>query len=177
MGDEDAAKLNAIQSMDLAGDTGFILAPGCDLPFDVKLENLEAVAQMVHDDYQRDVARATQAAPMDTFDDIVLPDYESESAVYIDVVTLDSEGCAPCQYMWRAALDAAEELEGDVATVVREHKITSREGVGMLVKLGVPNLPSICIDGECKFASLIPRRSELVAEIVEAAEVKEEVPA
>lgn len=173
MGSADDAKRNAIDCLDTAGDTGFILAPGCDLPYDVKPENLEAVAEMVHDAYQRDVARETAAvSDGDRFDDIVLPDYANEDAVIIDVVTLDSEGCAPCQYMYRAALEAKVRLAHRLDVVVREHKITGREGVGMMVKLAVPNLPSICVDGECVFASIIPKPGEMDAAVLKAGEAK-----
>ncbi|QQE12026.1 uroporphyrinogen decarboxylase family protein [Planctomycetota bacterium] len=176
MGDEEDAKLNAIECIDSAGDQSFVLAPGCDLPYDVKPENLSAVATMVHDEYQRDVARNTiNSKQSDSFDDIVLPDYQNEDAVIIDVVTLDSEGCAPCQYMFKAALDARTRLGDKVKIVLNEHKITTREGVGMMVKLQVPNLPSICIDGQCKFASITPDTALIVEEIVNAARKKQEV--
>ncbi len=176
MGDENDAKRNAIACMDAAGEKGFILAPGCDLPYDVNPENLVAVAQMVHDKYQRDIARtAANVSQADTFDDVVLPDYASESDVIVDVVTLDSEGCAPCQYMFKAALNARARLEGDCKVIIREHKITTRQGVGMMVKLGVPNLPSICIDGQCKFASIIPDTAVIVKEILKASQSKQEV--
>lgn len=175
MGSEQDAKLNAINCMDAAGDTGFILAPGCDLPYDVKPANIQAVAQMVHDTYQRDIARTTaHVINADNFDDIALPDYANEPDVIVDVVTLDSEGCAPCQYMFKAALDARSRLANDCKVIVREHKITTREGVGMLVKLGVPNLPSICIDGQCKFASIIPDTAVLVEAILDANKRKQE---
>jgi len=173
MGDEDDAKLDALRCIDTAGDAGFILAPGCDLPFDVKPANVAAVAEMVHDPYQRDVARTSITAKAgDSFDDIVLPDYAAEPAVIVDVVTLDSAGCAPCQYMFNAALEARKRLEHDAPVVVREHKITTREGVGMMVKLSVPNLPSICIDGECAFASIIPETRVLAEKIADAARKK-----
>lgn len=176
MGNEQEAKQNAIACIDAAGDAGFILAPGCDLPYDVKSENLQAVAMMVHDPYQRDIARTTASvSETDSFDDIVLPDYANESDVIVDVVTLDSEGCAPCQYMFKAALDARARLDGNCQVIVREHKITTREGVGMLVKLGVPNLPSICIDGQCKFASIIPDTAVLVEAILDAVKHKQEL--
>jgi MtaA/CmuA family methyltransferase len=173
MGDSDDAKLNAIQCIDDAGDAGFILAPGCDLPYDVKPENVAAVAEMVHDAYRRDITRQTvHAKAGDTFDDVTLPDYEADDAVIVDVVTLDSEGCAPCQYMFSAAMEARGRLTDDVKVEVREHKITTRQGVGMMVKLGVPNLPSICIDGKCEFASIIPETKVLADRIADAAKRK-----
>ena len=42
MGKEDDARRNAIECMDIGGDTGFILAPGCDLPYAVPPTNLIA---------------------------------------------------------------------------------------------------------------------------------------
>jgi uroporphyrinogen decarboxylase len=174
MGEPEDAKLNAIDCIETAGEAGFILAPGCDLPYDVKPENLQAVAEMVHDTYQRDVARKTlQAREADTFEDIVVPDYGSEPGIIIDVITLDSGACAPCQYMFNAALEARAALEKDMPVKVVEHKITTRAGVGMMTRLGVANLPSICIDGKCRFSSIIPDTRTLAQAIRETAEQKQ----
>jgi uroporphyrinogen decarboxylase len=52
---------------------------------------------------------------------------------------------------------------------INEHKIKVRQGIGMMVKLGVKNLPTICINGEVKFASIIPDQKTLVAAIEDAA--------
>jgi len=172
MGDTDDAKVEAISCMDTAGDNSFVLAPGCDLPYDVKVENLQAVAELVHDPYQRDVARTMTGKEMESFDDIVLPDYASEAAVIVDVITLDSAACAPCQYMVGAANAASEAVGEGFKIQVREHKITNREGVGMMVKLGVGALPSICIDGEWAFSSIIPDKETLTEKLIEAARNK-----
>jgi uroporphyrinogen decarboxylase len=164
MGTEADAKLNAIRCLDACGGKGFILSPGCDLPYATPPANIAAAGLMALDEYQLDVARKTcQASQADSFDDIVLPDYANESAVILDVITLDSETCAPCQYMKGAADNAAKACGAEV--VVREHKITKREGVGHMVKLGVANLPTICIDGEPKFNSIIPDLPTLVKAI------------
>jgi uroporphyrinogen decarboxylase len=88
------------------------------------------------------------------FDDVDLPDYDKESRVIVDVVTLDSASCAPCQYMVGAVRDAARAI-GD-RVVIREHKITTQSGLGHMAKLGVGQIPTICIDGEVTFPSLIP---------------------
>lgn len=169
LGSSDDAKRNAVQCMDQAGEgPGFVLAPGCDLPYAVKPGNLEAVAEVVHDPYQQQVAR--QLPPVedtDDFSDIEIPDYASELGVVIDVVTLDSAGCAPCAYMVTAAQEAVRAYDGSAE--VREHKITGRDGLGYMKKLGVTAIPSICIDGEEQFASIIPDRGHLVGAIREAA--------
>ncbi|MEM7624126.1 MAG: uroporphyrinogen decarboxylase family protein [Planctomycetota bacterium] len=172
MGDEDDAKRDALRCIDAGGDAGFVLAPGCDLPYDVKPENLQAVAELVHDPYQRDVARTLVAKAGDDFADIVLQDYEDPSNVVVDVITLDSASCAPCQYMMAAANAARDRLDPQVPVAVREHKITTRDGVGVMVGLGVEALPSICIDGKPAFVSLIPKPEVLCDAISERFETK-----
>ena len=170
MGDADDCRLEAIRNIDEGGLTGFILAPGCDIPYYVPEENLEAVTQMVHDEYKRETARQTLAAKEFNFDHIRLPDYDHLEDVVIDIVTLDSSSCAPCQYMVEAAQEALAGL--GVRAVIHEHKIKNQEGVGMMCKLGVSSLPTICIDGEITFISIIPDQPTLKAAIVKRAQEK-----
>ena len=59
LGNEDDAKLDAIRCIDIGGGCGYIVSPGCDLPFNVPERNLAAVAAMVHDRYEREVAKRT----------------------------------------------------------------------------------------------------------------------
>jgi uroporphyrinogen decarboxylase len=168
LGSEADAKLDAIRCIDTSGGKGFVLAPGCDLPYAVPPANLEAVAEMVHDAYQRDVARTSLVATeMEAFDDIQLPDYSAQPEVYLDVVTLDSAACAPCQYMVDVARRAADKAGKPV--VVREHKVKVREGVGHMCKLGVGKIPTICIDGEITFESRVPDVDTLARAIEESA--------
>lgn len=164
LGKEADAMLDAIRCIDRGGRKGFVLAPGCDLPYGTPEANLQAVARMVHDDYQRTVARTSlKATAMEDFEDIVLPDYAKEEAVILDVITLDSAACAPCLYMVDAAIKAAAKTSARVE--VREHKIKSRDGIGYMCRLHVPNIPSICIDGVPTFLSQIPDTDTLVAAI------------
>ncbi len=172
MGDADDARRDTLRCLDAAGDAGFILAPGCDLPYDVKPENLQAVAQLVHDPYQRDVARTLSAKADDDFADIALPDYDASSPVIVDVITLDSASCAPCQYMVAAANAARDRLGEECPVEVREHKITTREGVGVMSRLGVAALPTICVDGQVAFSSIIPQPQMLCDTIVERRQAK-----
>jgi uroporphyrinogen decarboxylase len=44
---------------------------------------------------------------------------------------------------------------------ILERKITEPENIARLGKLGVANLPTIVINGEVKFISVIPNRDEL----------------
>ena len=134
----------------------------------MKPSNLEAVSTVLHDPYQLDVARKLPVVENnDPFDDVVIPDYAGEKSVIIDVVTLDSAGCAPCAYMLSAAEEAAKAV-GGIAVEVREHKITGRDGLGYMKKLGVAAIPSVCIDGIPKYASIIPDREDFVKEITAA---------
>lgn len=173
LGDENDARRDAVRCIDAAGDTpGFVLSPGCDLPYAVKPANMEAVSAVLHDPYQLDVARKLPVVESnDPFDDVAIPDYAAEESVIIDVVTLDSAGCAPCAYMLSAAQEAAKAANG-ITAEVREHKITGRDGLGYMKKLGVAAIPSICIDGAPKYASIIPEREAFVKEIAAAAGAK-----
>lgn len=164
LGTEADARRDTIRCLDTGGKSGFVLAPGCDLPYATPEANLQAVAQLVHDPYQQQVARVEAATPVDDdFEEICLPDYDREHHVTVDVVTLDSASCAPCQYMVNAVEKAASEIGAKV--VVREHKITTRTGLGHMAKLGVGQIPTICIDGDVVFPSIIPDINTLIQAI------------
>ena len=108
LGDEEDAKMETLDIMAQSGTKGFILAPGCDLPYAVPVQNLQAVSEMVHDPYAREAAQTLTAKDADSFDDVSLPDYHGARAVVVDVITLDSTSCAPCQYMMEAVKNAAD---------------------------------------------------------------------
>lgn len=173
LGDEDDCRMEAIRNIDEGGTTGFILAPGCDIPYNVPEENLLAVSEMVHDDYKRETAKKTLAAKEFNFDHIQLPDYDNSAEIILDIITLDSSSCAPCQYMVEAAHKAIADLP--IKTIIREHKIKNHDGVGMMCKLGVSSLPTICIDGEITFISIIPDKPTLQAAIRNRARQKDKL--
>ncbi len=154
LGKPGDVKLDAIRCLDEAGGAnGFILAPGCDLPYDTPLANLEAVAPML-DPYQRDIARTTAKGTLEVTIP-TLPDYAGQkNVVTVDVITLDSAGCAPCQYMMDAAQAATAQFGSKVRVI--EHKVKNHAGIGMMCALKVANIPTICIDGEIRFVSIIP---------------------
>ncbi|HRU04502.1 MAG TPA: uroporphyrinogen decarboxylase family protein [Candidatus Brocadiia bacterium] len=156
------AQRNAIACMDVAGERGFILAPGCDLPYATPPENLEAIFPVVSDPYQRDVARSL-AIESSGQDRLNMADYGQQDKVIVDIITLDSEACAPCQYMVDAVRKVAPEFQDIVEW--REHKIKYRESLVFMASLMVRNIPTICIDGQITFVSRIPPRDELVAAI------------
>ena len=156
------AQKNAIACLEIGGHQGFILAPGCDLPYAVPPANLEAIPVVVADEYQRQVIKALspEQAPQDRLD---LDEYGHADKVVVDIITLDSEACAPCQYMVDAVKKVAPEFDGIV--VWREHKIKYRESLVFMTSLMVRNVPTICIDGQIAFVSRIPPRDELVTAI------------
>ena len=156
------AQRNAIACLEIGGEQGFVLAPGCDLPYATPPENLAAVTQVVLDPYQREIVKIAAAEPSDD-DRLDMGEYGQEDKVIVDIITLDSEACAPCQYMVDAVKQVAPEFEGIV--VWREHKIKYRESLVFMTSLMVRNVPTICIDGAIRFVSRIPPRDQLVAAI------------
>ncbi len=162
LGEPIDAQKNAIACLETGRGQGFLLAPGCDLPYATPPENLEAIVEIVHDPYRREVIARMDCSTEDE-DRFDLSDYGQFSKVVVDVITLDSEACAPCQYMVDAVRKIAPQFEGIVEW--REHKIKKKEALKFMSSLMVHNVPTICIDGQIKFVSRIPARDELVAAI------------
>lgn len=144
----------------------FILAPGCDMPYDVPVENCIGIAQAaLETDTVRQMVKNYQSAEVDT-SGVVLPDYAHLKKPLVEVFTLDSAQCAACGYMMVAA-NAIKETFGDEIDLV-EYKYIYQENVARCVKMGVPNLPSMYINGELKYRSIIPAKAELESAIREA---------
>ncbi len=164
MGSQDDCRRDALSCLDTGGKQGFILAPGCDLAFDTPPENLMAVAELVYDEMLQGKLRAS-AATAESIELLDLTNHWHNSKVVIDVITLDSGSCAPCQYMVDAVERAAGTFGDDVITT--EHKITSKQGIQMMASLGVKNLPTIVIDGNIEFISQIPPVERIADKISE----------
>ncbi len=162
MGSTEDCQRNALECIDEGGQKGFILAPGCDVPMDTPPENLEAVAKLVNDPYQQDVIRTLEVK--DTAEQLLnMNDYGQSDKVVVDIITLDSESCAPCQYMVEAVKKVAPHFEGIVEW--REHAIKKLEAVTFMNSLMVKNIPTICIDGQIAFVSRIPPKHDLITAI------------
>jgi uroporphyrinogen decarboxylase len=143
----------------------FILAPGCDMPYDVPTENVVGVLQAVRDPQATRAMLANYQSH--TFDiEVQLPDYTHLPKPLVEVFTLDSDTCAACGYMMSAAHRAVTEMDGQVELV--EYKFTKPENIARVVKMGITNLPSLYINGELKFSSIIPSNRELLEEIEKA---------
>ena len=146
--------------------TNLIIAPGCDMPYDVPIENAIGAAQAVLQTAQvREVIKNYVAVQDDV--DVELPDYSALKKPFVEVFTLDSATCAACTYMMAAANDAKANF-GD-AIDLAEYKFTEKSSIARCKKMGVSNLPSIYINGKLKFSSIIPSRDELKKAIEQAA--------
>lgn len=147
----------------------FIVSPGCDMPYATPRENTIACAQAVKNP---ESSRKLIENYESSFDDIKveIPDYANEEKVIVELFLLDPEQCAACTYMKASATDAYEEMK-DIAEI-REYKYFIKEDIARTRKMGVKNLPTMCIDGEQKFISIIPSREELLEAVRTAAAAK-----
>ncbi len=143
------------------GNTGYILSPGCDMPFSTPVENVQAVAAVV---FGEDASFIGHAGGLDGIE-VTIPDYASENQVILDIITLDSESCAPCQYTMEAIYTAVEPL-GDAVRVI-EHKVKEKKEVVFMLKMGASYIPTIIIDGVIEYVSLIPSPQELRMKVEE----------
>jgi uroporphyrinogen decarboxylase len=151
-----------IEFLDSIDHHNLILAPGCDMPYDVPVDNVVGAMQANRDpDTVRQILMSYQAPVSDII--ITLPDYGHLAKPLIEVFTIDSATCAACTYMVGAA-NLAKEAYGDRVEVV-EYKITQRENIARVKKMGLSNLPAMVINGELKFSSIIPSKKELLTEV------------
>ena len=91
----------------------------------------------------------------------------------IDVLTLDSVQCAACGYM----MESIAALPSDVQEMIqyREWSIKNKDGIGKFLELKGKVLPTICIEQDLVFESIIPQYEELIDEMAARApaEMKE----
>ncbi len=162
-GTPDDNRRNAVECLEIGGCKGYILSPGCDIPFATPPENIEAIAEVAHNEYAREAARAMAIEKSDPLNLADMSEYGQGATVVVDIITLDSEACTPCQYMVEAIKQVVPHFEGIVEW--REHKIKYRESIAFMSALMVRNIPTICIDGKITFVSQIPPRDKLIEAI------------
>ena len=87
--------------------------------------------------------------------------------IRIDVLTLDSVQCAACGYM----MESIAALPEDVQEIIEytEWSIKTKEGIGMFTRLKGKVLPTICIEEDLVFQSMIPQYEELIDALAERA--------
>jgi uroporphyrinogen decarboxylase len=149
----------------------FILSPGCDMPYNVPIDNtIAAIQACKHTDETRVMLENYTAGSAFDLSTIEIPDYKNRDKVLIELFTLDPDQCAACTYMVNCVTDIYDEIKADAEYVVYRYNI--KEDVARTMKMGLTNLPTMCIDGEPKYVSIIPDKSELIAAIAEAKAVK-----
>jgi len=94
-----------------------------------------------------------------------------ENTIYIDILTLDSVQCAACGYM----TEAIAALPDDIQQMIEytEWSIKTKEGIGKFLELKGKVLPTICIQRDLVFPSIIPQYEELVDAMAERAPTPE----
>lgn len=162
MGTTSDCEYDALDCIETGGRKGFILAPGCDIPMATPPENIRAVVDLLFNPYAQEVLKAAPRAEAGV-EKLDVSNRYNQGKIVVDIITLDSLGCAPCQYMVNAVARAVEGMEDRV--VWYEHKIKEKEGVQMMVTLGVSNIPTICINGKVEFISQIPPVKEITERI------------
>lgn len=87
--------------------------------------------------------------------------------IQIDVLTLDSVQCAACGYM----MESIAALPSDVQEMIeyKEWSIKNKDSVGKFIELKGKVLPTICIEGDLVFESIIPQYEELIDEMAKRA--------
>ncbi len=158
---EDNMK-GVIDLIDSLDHHNLIVSPGCDMPYDTPIENTIAASNAVkHPDETRKLIENYQSS----FDDIdvELPDYKNLDKVLIELFLLDPDQCAACAYMLNSVVDAYDEIKNIADYAV--YKYTIKEDIARTRKMGLTNLPSMCINGEIKWVSLIPGREEFISQV------------
>ena len=136
-----------------------IISPGCDMPYDTPVENTIGAAQAVkHTEETRKLVENYTAVVDDI--EIDIPDYASLDKVLIELFLIDPEQCAACTYMLAIVEDNYEAMKEYADYNV--YKYCRKEDIARTRKMGIANLPTMCINGEQKFISIIPSKEELI---------------
>ena len=79
----------------------------------------------------------------------------ADHKITIDVLTLDSVQCAACGYM----MESIAALPKDVQEMIeyKEWSIKNKDSVAKFIELKGKVLPTICIEGDLVFESIMPQ--------------------
>ena len=138
---------------------GLIIASGCDMPYGVPFENTIGCMQAVQQpESAREMLKGYVAEEAE-LPDVELPDYAKLSKPLLEAMTLDPATCAACTYMVRTCDEVVAALGDSVDYKV--YKYTIKEDIARFKKMGVGHLPSLYINGELAYSSLVPSKKEL----------------
>jgi uroporphyrinogen decarboxylase len=155
-----------IDLLDNLGHQNLIISPGCDMPYDTPIENTIAAAQAVKTpDSVREMIENYQSVSFEDIE-VIIPDYDNLNKVLIEIFALDPEQCAACTYMVNIVKDNFDEI-ADIADL-EVYKYNIRDDIARTMKMGITNLPTMCINGKPKWVSLIPGKEELISEVRKA---------
>jgi hypothetical protein len=87
--------------------------------------------------------------------------------ITIDVLTLDSVQCAACGYMMESIAALPKDVQEMI--VYKEWSVKNKDGVGKFMELKGKVLPTICIERDLVFESIIPQYEELIDEMAKRA--------
>ncbi|MGD9032935.1 MAG: hypothetical protein PVJ69_17240 [Desulfobacteraceae bacterium] len=87
--------------------------------------------------------------------------------INIDVLTLDSVQCAACGYMMESIAALPKDVQEMI--VYSEWSIKNKDGIGKFLELQGRVLPTICIERDLVFESIIPQYEELIDEMAKRA--------
>ena len=160
MGDKRDVRRHTLETLEMGGHSGYILAPGCDLPVELPPENLETVAEIVHTPYQPTGARKRLGLHRTKESDVEVAEFGQRPQVVVEIITLESEASAPSRYMIELVRNVTEHF-GELV-VWREYKLREADVSEHMLELMVKNVPMICIDNEIKFSGIIPPREKLI---------------
>ncbi len=93
------------------------------------------------------------------------------SKLQIDVLTLDSVQCAACGYMMESIAALPEEIQDIIE--YKEWSIKNKEGIGKFIEMKGKVLPTIAIQGDLLFESIIPQYEELIDAMADRAPTPE----
>lgn len=93
------------------------------------------------------------------------------SKLQIDVLTLDSVQCAACGYMMESIAALPKEIQDIIE--YKEWSIKNKEGIGKFIEMKGKVLPTIAIQGDLIFESIIPQYEELIDAMADRAPTPE----
>lgn len=163
-GSQNANMKAVLDILDACGTKNLIVSPGCDMPYATPIDNAIAASYAIH---HPEEARAMLGSDDGSLDlsgiTVDLPEYSLLKKPLVEVFTLDSASCAACGYMMGMVHSVKEEL-GETFDYI-EYKFTKKENIKRCMEMKVQHLPSLYINGNLVYSSLIPSQSELIAEI------------
>lgn len=83
--------------------------------------------------------------------------------IFIEIITLDSRACSPCQYMVEMVQKVVPFFPDQVEW--KESLIKTKLGLERMKELGVQKLPTMLINNIPEFISIIPSEHQLKAAI------------